>query len=657
VISRDFAWFVFPIATLSHCAFAPSPLCANFLLALNSKGSNRVLLIGWDSASWNVLNPALDAGELPALSRLVEDGVAGELLACQPLDSAALWTTIVTGKRLWQHGIPHSREFDPAQQRVIPVSRRPRRTRALWEMLAQHDRRSIVVGWPATHGSNSPRTSIVSDRYSEPTAPPGVKPWPPALPGTYWPPELGQSLDPLRVNPADIGADIIAHHVPQWNKIDQKQDRRLGQLRVLLTQDLSHFTAAMHLLRHSEWDLAAIHFPALAHLARIFLPLHPPRRPWITGRDFEIYQGVMLAEWRAFDHMLAALRQAAGPETTVLLASAHGTRTPDLPPAGFPQNDPHGWKLPHGLLAAAGPALLRDTLLHSAGILDIAPTILAILGLPLGEDMEGRVLVEAFQKFPEIQRIDSWDKDPAPATALAAAALPDHPAAKNLWQESEWNFVQSCLEAGRSKDALPHLQTLFQSAPERPDFCHALFQCHLTLGQLDAAQETLDVFVEIVPPGVAALLPQAELALARRDTNRARALVEEIRRLQPTHPLVLRRLGVLLLRLREWQTVATMAKAALTHSESDPLVWLALAAASLRLHQPAQAEEAARRAIQLRYFLPDAHFILTRALVAQNKWDAARDAMAALIKLQPDNRAAANYHRLMTRQAQTKANP
>ncbi len=634
-----------------------APSTAWFNLSPLKSNSHRVLLVGWDAASWNLLNPALDAGELPALNRLVEDGVAGELLACQPLDSAALWTTIATGKRLWQHGISHSREFDAARQQVVPAGRRPRRTRALWEMLAQHGLRSIVVGWPATHGSQSPLAAIVSDRYSEPTAPPGVTPWPPAGPGTYWPLELGKALDALRVNPAGIGADIVAHYIPQWKKIDQKQDRRLGQLRALLTVDLSHFAAARHLLQHSEWDFAAVRFPAAGQLARIFLPFHPPRRPWITERDFEIYHGVMLAEWRACDRMLAALRQVAGPGATVMLVSGHGTRLPDMPPAGFPQNDEHGWKLPHGLLAAAGPALHRDTPLHSAAILDIAPTILTLLGLPLGEDMEGRILVEAFQKFPEIRRIDSWDKDFPPVAEPPGADLAAHPAAQGLRQESEWNVAQSCLEAGRLQEALPHLEILFRSAPERPDFCHALFQCQLALGQLAAAQETLEVLVETVPAGVAALLPQAELALARRDTKKARALVQEIRRLQPAHPLALRRLGSLLVRLREWRIVAEMAKAALVQFESDPIIWLGLAEASLRLQQPAEAEAAARRAIQLKYFLPDAHFILTRALVAQGKWDAARDAMAALSKLQPDNRAAAGYSRLMNRQAQPKPNP
>ena len=58
-----------------------------------------------------------------------------------------------------------------------------------------------------------------------------------------------------------------------------------------------------------------------------------------------------------------------------------------------------------------------------------------------------------------------------------------------------------------------------------------------------------------------------------------------------------------------------------------------------------EAAEAAARAIGLTYFLPDAHFVMARALTAQGKWQEATEAMQTLRKLQPDNRVAAAYSR------------
>jgi hypothetical protein len=606
--------------------------------------AKRLLLIGWDAADWKFLHPLIDSGQLPALNEVVEKGVTGDLLGCQPIDGAALWTSIVTGKRPWQHGIAHSREFEPDRQRLVAVSGIRRRTAAVWEMLSRSGLASVVVGWPATHGAPCVNGNIVSDRYSEPTAPPGVKPWPPAIPGTYFPENLRASLDALRVSPENIGADMLRQFVPNWTRIDQKRDRRLGQLRVLLSPDLSNYCAAEFLLRQTSWDFAAVRFPALGHIARLFLPFQSPRRNWISEGEFELYHDVVAAVCRMLGQSLASLTQIAGPDTAIVVLSAHGARSPDFPPTGFPAGET-AWKSPYGIIAAAGPGMVEDRLLHGASVLDVAPTILNWFGLPIGDDMEGRVLVEAFAEMPEILRVPSWDAEQRTVPADDSSPAESNLVARNLQQETRWNRVQSLMEAGRFEAALPQLQELFRDMPERPEFSHALFQCQLNLGRLPDAEQTLEVLVESVPPGPLATLTQAELALAKRDLRSARTLVSEIGKTRSTNPSVLKRFGILLLRLREWTALEELARFAIGLDESDPIAWLGLAEATLRRQKPTEAEQAARRAIQLKYFLPDAHFVLARALVAQNKWNEARDVMSATMALQPGNKAAVEYHR------------
>lgn len=199
------------------------------------------------------------------------------------------------------------------------------------------------------------------------------------------------------------------------------------------------------------------------------------------------------------------------------------------------------------------------------------------------------------------------------------------------------------MDAGRYSEALPVLNRLFREFPERMEVGHALFQCQLALNQLSGAADTLEIVLESIPAGVASLLPRAELAIAKRDFGQARSLVAELNRLNPMHPLALRRLGLLLLRLREWDALEQIACRALATNEQEPLAWLGLAAAQLRKGKPKEAEESAARAIGLKYFLPDAHFILARALVAQGRWLEAHDALQALLKIQPENRTAATY--------------
>jgi hypothetical protein len=607
--------------------------------------TKRFLLVGWDAADWKFLNPLLDAGELPVLNHLVETGVVGDLLGCQPLNPAALWTSLATGKRPWRHGVAHPFEFDARLQRAVPVRRTQRRCAAIWEMLAAHRRRSIVFGWPATQESDPDFVTLVSDRYADPTAPPGVKPWPPAPVGTYWPDHLRVELDALRLSPEALGPDVISRYIPQWKKIDQRRDPRIGQLRVALAFDLSRCAAITALLKRPDWDFAAVRLPALGDIARLFLPFCPPRQPWISEHEFELFKEVIRAGCRMLDHTLGAFRTMAGPETAVMVVSTHGTQKPNVPPAGFPRNSPDGWKSSHGIITAAGPGFARDALLHGAGILDVTPTILNWFGLPVGDDMEGRVLLEALSGRPRVEWTESWDKV-IPPVAIARPAIPAAtPVADRLSLETRWNLAQSCLEAGRFEEAAPRLQELFQAFPERADFSQALFQCQLTLGRLAEAEQTLEVFLESVPPGPIALLPRAELAAARRNFSQARSLAEPLRQADLKNPVLLRRLGLLWLRLREWEALAGLARSALQREENDPIAWLGLAEATLRQKKPAEAGAAALRAIQLKYFLPEAHFTLVRALVAQSKWKEAGAAMSTLRTLQPHNKTAAGYQR------------
>jgi hypothetical protein len=108
--------------------------------------------------------------------------------------------------------------------------------------------------------------------------------------------------------------------------------------------------------------------------------------------------------------------------------------------------DQDAWKSPQGIDASPGPGWAGDTLVVGATVLDVTPTILAVFGLPLGDDMEGRVLVEGFVKAPAVRRIATWE--PAQIATLPSVSedsgAPDDPgAAVSLRRESDLNLAQS----------------------------------------------------------------------------------------------------------------------------------------------------------------------------------------------------------------------
>ena len=60
--------------------------------------ANRMLVVGWDGADWNILDPLLAAGELPALAALLERGSRGVSRSSLPSHSWAAWPTFLTGR-------------------------------------------------------------------------------------------------------------------------------------------------------------------------------------------------------------------------------------------------------------------------------------------------------------------------------------------------------------------------------------------------------------------------------------------------------------------------------------------------------------------------------------------------------------------------------
>jgi arylsulfatase A-like enzyme len=60
----------------------------------------------------------------------------------------------------------------------------------------------------------------------------------------------------------------------------------------------------------------------------------------------------------------------------------------------------------------AGAGIRRDERIYGASLIDIAPTVLTLFQLPIGADMDGRPLLEAFETPPSVAVIPSWENVP-----------------------------------------------------------------------------------------------------------------------------------------------------------------------------------------------------------------------------------------------------
>jgi predicted AlkP superfamily phosphohydrolase/phosphomutase len=110
----------------------------------------KVLLIGLDGATFDLLDPWMEAGHLPRLKALRDGGVSGRLLSVVPPLSPPAWTTAVTGVNPGRHGIFDFFRLDPDSMVAYTETASSRRVPEVWTLLSESGRRVGVLNVPMT---------------------------------------------------------------------------------------------------------------------------------------------------------------------------------------------------------------------------------------------------------------------------------------------------------------------------------------------------------------------------------------------------------------------------------------------------------------------------------------------------------------------------
>jgi predicted AlkP superfamily phosphohydrolase/phosphomutase/Tfp pilus assembly protein PilF len=485
-----------------------------------------VLLIGWDAADWKVINPLLDQGLMPTLDDFINHGVMGNLATLRPILSPMLWNSIATGKRPNKHGIHGFMEPDTQNGGIRPVSSTSRKVKAIWNILTQRGFKTHVLGWFAGHPAEPINGISVSDLFPYATAPQD-QPWP-LPPGAVHPESLRDTFAELRMHPADVTEAAILPWIPRAAEVDQEKDKGLMSFAKILSENCSIHNAATWILQNEPWDFLAVYYNGIDHFCHGFMHYHPPRMEGIPEDRYEIYKDVVNGAYRFHDMMLETLLNLAGPDATVLLVSDHGFHSDHLRPRGIPA-EPAGPAVQHrpfGIFCMKGQHVQQDERIYGATLLDVTPTILTLFGLPVGADMDGRVLVQAFEEPPQIARIPSWEQelgecgmhpsdlrmDPAAAqavlqqfVALGYIQPPSEDQSKavaSAVREANYNLARDYLDCGRPDDALPLLEDLAKNDPKQTRFQMHLAQCYLALSRRAEAKQILEALItaDLNPP-------------------------------------------------------------------------------------------------------------------------------------------------------------
>lgn len=115
------------------------------------KDKSRVLVIGLDGATWNLIKPLVEEGKLPTIAKLMSDGCYGDLKSSIPRDTFPAWKCYSTGKNPGKLGAYWYLGVDIPKEKFVLHNSTSFKSKELWDYLGEKDMNCGVLDMPTTY--------------------------------------------------------------------------------------------------------------------------------------------------------------------------------------------------------------------------------------------------------------------------------------------------------------------------------------------------------------------------------------------------------------------------------------------------------------------------------------------------------------------------
>jgi predicted AlkP superfamily phosphohydrolase/phosphomutase len=450
----------------------------------------KLLLIGWDAADWKIIGPLMAKGHMPALKKVIDNGVYGNMSTMNPPYSPMLWSSVATGKTPDKHGVLGFIELLPDLKGVRPVTARSRKSRAIWNILHNQGYRSNLAGWWPSYPAEPINGVVISDKFQKVSNDPAKKS--PLPEDAIHPKEVIKDYRSLRMFPHEITKEHILPFIPRANEIDQEKNALLKAFSRVMAHNVSVHNAATRQLRTTEWDFMAVYSDLIDHFCHAFMNYHPPKMNGIGQKDYDIFNQTVTNSYRFQDMMLDRTLKLIDKDTTVIIMSDHGYESGSRRILEMPnvQAAPALEHRQFGMFAAMGPNIKKNTKVFGLNLIDIAPTALHFFDLPIGEDMDGKPILEMFKKTDKPKYIESWEN--------VEGDFGELPENSDSSEFSDQETMEQLIELGYIERPDEKIEVAILKT--KCDLKHNLARVHLGKKDYDKAKEILLELIEEKDP-------------------------------------------------------------------------------------------------------------------------------------------------------------
>ncbi len=391
-----------------------------------------VIWLGLDGLDWELLDRLAAEGRMPNWKRLAAEGYTARLKSYVPILSPVVWTTVATGLGPNLHRVLDFQEVDPATGQKVPISGRSRAVPAIWNVASASGLTVGVVGWWATHPAEEVKGFFVTD-HASPILFEGMP-----KPGVAFPASLGAGVEQIatregRVTDAELArfVDLPLDEIADARASGKGLESPVIALARTIAATRTQSRIARELYDRNLPDLMMLYLEGTDVVGHVFASYVAPKMDCVSDADFARYHRAVDEYYALVDRLIGQwMRRAEEDGATLVVNSDHGFKwgadrsceRGSLNPAtaGF-------WHRIDGVFAAWGGRAQKGTERGRASVFDVAPTVAALLGLPVDRRSEGSPVRAGFRDLAAPARKDLAD---VPVRRLAAEQMSEKEASE-----------------------------------------------------------------------------------------------------------------------------------------------------------------------------------------------------------------------------------
>ncbi len=199
----------------------------------------RVLIIGLDSVNLEIINPLINENKLPVLGKLLSQSAFSSMSSVLPVNAVSGWTSLLTGQNSGKHSIFEFFDKTNGSYKRNIISSHDVKSKRIWDILGDHQRKSIVMNIPVTYPPTPINGIMVSGMLTKPDS---IFTYPENL------------TDGLKSKKYII--DVFGHY----------RNTLTGYMELAFQTIIYRQHAFLELIKNNEWDFAALAFTTLDRL-------------------------------------------------------------------------------------------------------------------------------------------------------------------------------------------------------------------------------------------------------------------------------------------------------------------------------------------------------------------------------------------------------